>query len=173
MIIDIELSKKSVFNAQKRLKRLKAIYPLIRKEFIKRSLAYIKEVARQNIVQFIAETNSSWYESTGTLERSWISYVDEIEGVLENICEYAAWYEYGTGIVGASMSHPNASERGYQYDTNNHGTQGWVYTYEGQKHWTSGMKAHPYLHNADMTYITTKKYKEIFREVVKEAEKGL
>ena len=172
MNVDIELSKKSVFEAQKKLLRLKAIYPLIRKEFIKRSLAYIEEEARQNIQRFISETDSSWYVSTGTLERSWISYVDEIQGVLENICEYASWDEYGTGIVGANSPHPSLRD-GYEYDSKGHGTQGWVYEVDGEKHWTSGMKAHPYLHNAVMTYIATQKYKQIFREVVAEAERGL
>lgn len=170
MKINIELSKKSIDEAIKKLNKLKTKYPWIKSEFVKRSLIFIESEANKNIKLFIAETNSAWYQSTGKLESSWIH--DVAHGILENICDYAMWYEYGTGIVGANNSHPSLKPE-YVYDMNNHGENGWSFTYEGERYFTKGMKSHPYLHNAVSTYIRTKKYKEIFKSVVAEAEKGV
>ena len=170
MNIQIDLSVRSVKDAQKRLRAIRNKYPWIKKEFVKRSLAFIEIEARRNIKVFISETNSSWYVSTGTLENSWMT--DIATGTLENICDYAMWYEYGTGIVGANNSHPSL-RAGYQYDVNRHGSNGWVYEVDGVSHFTKGMKAHPFLYNAIITYLHSQKYITIFRELVTEAEKGL
>ena len=174
MNIEIELSKKSVNSAIKRLRQLEKNYPSIKKLFIRRSLEYIQERAKINIQSYEAETQASgrktWYTPTGELMNSWV--IDETIGLLSNVCDHAAWYEYGTGSVGASNPHPKKRE-GYEYDVNNHGADGWWFKFEDEWRWIRGMKAHPYLHNAVKDYIHTNKYKEIFRNAVSEIEKGL
>lgn len=167
MNITIELSQKSVKEAQRRLRALKKKYPWIKREFVKRSLDFIETEARKNIIMFEAESQPSWYTPKGDLLNSWRKNI--AQGLLENVCDHAAWYEYGTGIVGAG-THPN-TRGGYLYDTSGNGASGWVFFAEGDYHWTAGMKAHPYLHNAINTYIYSRVYRKIFQDVVAEVEK--
>lgn len=59
---------------------------------------------------------------------------------------YAAYVEYGTGIVGSNKSHPNPD--GWDYDINKHGEAGWWY-YDwgyGRWMWTKGQPARPFMH---------------------------
>lgn len=75
---------------------------------------------------------------------------------------YAAFVEYGTGIVGAKNPHPEP--QGWAYDVNNHGDGGWLYpakngpesnawSPDGRKaagvalRWTRGMPARPFMYN--------------------------
>lgn len=63
---------------------------------------------------------------------------------------YAAYVEYGTGIVGANASHPNAE--GWAYDVNNHGEAGWFYfdAAYGKKRWTMGQPAKPFMYDTKL-----------------------
>ena len=75
---------------------------------------------------------------------------------------YAAFVEYGTGVIGANNPHPNPE--GWEYDTNGHGMAGWVYPGsdspqskawhpDGRKAagvklaWTRGVPARPFMYN--------------------------
>lgn len=61
---------------------------------------------------------------------------------------YAEYVEYGTGIVGASRSHPEPD--GWAYDVNEHGEAGWWYYDDtfgySSWHWTNGMPARPFMY---------------------------
>jgi len=72
--------------------------------------------------------------------------------------KFALYVEYGTGIVGANNSHP--SPKGWVYDVNSHGEQGWMYPtnesdpnptkkmHDGQWYaWTKGQKSKPFMYN--------------------------
>ena len=48
-------------------------------------------------------------------------------GTIYQTAPHAPFVEFGTGMVGAGHSHPNASEHGWAYDTNSHGNEGWYY----------------------------------------------
>lgn len=68
-------------------------------------------------------------------------------GIIKAGAYYAAYVEFGTGVVGASSPHPNP--QGWQYDINGHGDEGWVYydDYSGGFRWTKGFKSRPFMYN--------------------------
>lgn len=68
-------------------------------------------------------------------------------GIIKAGAYYAAYVEFGTGVVGKSSPHPNP--QGWQYDANNHGDSGWVYYDEdgGGYRWTKGYKSRPFMYN--------------------------
>lgn len=68
-------------------------------------------------------------------------------GIIKAGTYYAAFVEFGTGVVGSRSPHPNP--QGWQYDTNAHGDEGWVYydDYSGEFKWTKGFKSRPFMYN--------------------------
>ena len=68
-------------------------------------------------------------------------------GVIKAGAYYAAYVEFGTGVVGSHSPHPDP--QGWQYDVNDHGEEGWVYydDYAGKFRWTKGFKSRPFMHN--------------------------
>ena len=70
--------------------------------------------------------------------------------------------EYGTGVVGEGT---HEDPKNYQYDINGHGENGWwFFDDKGKIHWTKGMKAHRFMYQATVDYITTG-YKDIFKKL--------
>lgn len=136
--------------------------PIVREKFIVRSLDYLEEQARK----YIQETTggSSWYVLTHTLENSFKK--DAIIGKIVNDCWYSAFVEYGTGTKGEG-THENPQN--YQYDLNEHGDSGWWFKDDnGNLHWTKGMKAHRYMYQAVMDYLSPSGHKRIFKQVFDE-----
>lgn len=84
-------------------------------------------------------------------------------GIIKAGTLYAAYVEFGTGVVGAASPHPNP--QGWQYDVNNHGDSGWVYYDDGsgQFRWTKGFKSRPFMYNTARQL--EKECKKIAREV--------
>ncbi len=70
-------------------------------------------------------------------------------GVVRTSCPYAAYVEFGTGIVGYG-DHPMAAETGWEYDIHHHGADGWYYYNENVGHWvnTPGEPAKPFMYTA-------------------------
>ena len=68
-------------------------------------------------------------------------------GIIKAGAYYAAYVEFGTGVVGKGSPHPNP--QGWQYDVNDHGDSGWVYYDDGsgQFRWTRGFKSRPFMYN--------------------------
>ena len=66
-------------------------------------------------------------------------------GVIWSDAYYAAFVEYGTGIVGERAPHPGAESDMWTYDVNGHGDEGWWYLNNGW-HFTTGMAARPFLY---------------------------
>ena len=68
-------------------------------------------------------------------------------GIIKAGAYYAAYVEFGTGVVGKGSPHPNP--QGWQYDVNDHGDSGWVYYDDdsGQFRWTKGFKSRPFMYN--------------------------
>lgn len=60
-------------------------------------------------------------------------------------CPYAAYVEFGTGVIGENSPHPDTSIAGWKYDINDHGEAGWIYFKDGKRHWTNGMPARPFM----------------------------
>lgn len=149
-----------------RLYLLESKSELVHKRFVERSLQYLEDRAREYIE--LTTGGSSWYELTHTLENSFLQ--DAATQRLINNCFYAAFVEYGTGVVGKG-THPLA--KNYAYDTNEHGNNGWFfYDDEGNIHWTRGMKAHAYMYHAALDYYTAG-YKIVFESVLDEIMGGM
>ena len=74
---------------------------------------------------------------------------------------YAAFVEYGTGVVGARSPHPNPD--GWVYDVNGHGESGWVYLSDNDSklHWTNGVPARPFM------YETAKALEELCMDIAR------
>lgn len=66
-------------------------------------------------------------------------------GVIWSEAYYAAFVEYGTGIVGERVPHPEPETGNWAYDVNGHGDEGWWYWNDGW-HFTKGMAARPFLY---------------------------
>lgn len=66
--------------------------------------------------------------------------------VIKTGVPYAAFVEFGTGIVGSNNPHPLAGITSWKYDVNEHGEKGWIYTDENRvSHWTKGMQSRPFM----------------------------
>lgn len=61
-------------------------------------------------------------------------------------CEWAAYVEFGTGIVGSESPHPDTGLANWKYDVNSHGEAGWFYYKDGVWHWTKGMISRPFMY---------------------------
>lgn len=142
-----------------------AAMPSLKKLFIEKSLDYLDEHARFHLE---ASIGNGIYVPTGELMAH---FRKEYElGKFLNDCWYSAFVEYGTGIVGAG-THPYA--KGYQYDVNSHGDDGWYYKDDdGNYHWTKGMTAHRYMFNALNDYLNGGA-KMLFSESFKEVMGGI
>ncbi len=68
-------------------------------------------------------------------------------GIIKAGAYYAAYVEFGTGVVGSRSPHPNPD--GWAYDVNSHGDEGWVYYDDetGNFRWTKGFKSRPFMYN--------------------------
>lgn len=86
---------------------------------------------------------------TGELLNSIDSYYSPTYnvGIIKAGAYYAAYVEFGTGVVGSQSPHPNP--QGWQYDVNGHGDEGWVYYDDesGNFRWTKGFKSRPFMYN--------------------------
>jgi len=102
-------------------------------------------------------------------------YVEENKGIIFTDCPYAAYVEFGTGVVGKGEPHPKFP---WAYDINNHGDSGWWYptdetdpnphkhTYNGQLYaWTKGMPSRPFMYNTsvELRDKLTQIAKEVFQ----------
>lgn len=140
------------------IEKMEKALPIVKQEFIRLSLDYLEEGAKEYIKQTIG--GSSWYVITHNLENSFRKSPDI--GKLVNECWYSAFVEYGTGVVGEGT---HEDPKTYQYDINNHGENGWwFYDEKGKAHWTKGMEAHRFMYRATVDYITIG-YKEIFKKL--------
>ena len=96
-----------------------------------------------------AEIREMGAKYTGELESSIEGFFNSASGT--GIIKAGAWYavyvEFGTGIIGENSPHP--SPKGWQYDINDHGEEGWFYlnSRDSALHWTQGMKSRPFMYN--------------------------
>lgn len=145
--ININLSPQGILPATQFLDKLANHMDEISDEFLKLSLNYLEEKAKEYIDATTG--NSDWYEVTGNLKNSFRQEMGKFYGELINYASYALFVENGTGI----------------YELEGQGRQGgWVFYSEQDRqfHFTEGMLPHRFVYNAYQDYITTKKYGELF-----------
>lgn len=87
---------------------------------------------------------------TGELESSIYGFYHPQSriGYVRTDCLHAVFVEYGTGIIGKAMPHPEAGIAGWKYDVHGHGVAGWVYSKEPDDtfHWTLGYESRPFMY---------------------------
>jgi len=137
----ISFTLDTVDNAIKEVKTYK-------KEFLEKVDRFVKALTERGeeiaVTQIIALDAVYTGELASSIES--IMYVEQHKGVIFTNCPWAAFVEFGTGVVGADSPHPT---KPWAYDINNHGDKGWVYFDEtaGQFRWTAGMPSRPFMYN--------------------------
>lgn len=101
------------------------------------------KIAQMKILSFDAvltgELLSSMNLEAGNIVSNGASYY------IYTDCDWAAFVEFGTGVVGKANPHPDTGLVGWKYDTNDNGESGWWYYYDGEWHWTKGMPSRAFL----------------------------
>ena len=141
-VIRFSLDANDIDRAIKEVEQFKQEFIVKCNRLIEMLTDYGVEIAQVQVAQLDA-----WY--TGELMNSISGYYSPTTGVgiIKAGAYYAAYVEFGTGVVGGQSSHPNP--QGWQYDVNAHGESGWVYydDYSGNFRWTKGFKSRPFMYN--------------------------
>lgn len=140
--ITIKLNPKDIDRAIREVKAFKKEFIRKCEQLVETLTEYGAEVARLQIKQLDAVY-------TGELMNSIEGYYSPTSqvGIIKADTLYAAYVEFGTGVVGKSSPHPDP--QGWVYDVNKHGEKGWVYYDEnlGAFVRTKGFKSRPFMHN--------------------------
>ena len=141
-VIRFSLNEKDIDRAISDLKKFKS-------EFLKKCDSLIEALTDYGVEVAKIEVEQLDAVYTGELMNSIVGYYSPTYnvGIIKAGAYYAAYVEFGTGVVGSQSPHPNP--QGWQYDVNNHGDKGWVYYDEdgGKFRWTKGFKSRPFMHN--------------------------
>ena len=160
-IVVKSLSTKEINKAIKSIERYKKQLEDRTRSLVEELTRRGENIAKVNVVQLGA------FDS-GVLESSIQGYYSPLLGcgIIKTNCYYAVYVEFGTGARGAEASHPMAGEKGYTYDINGHGEDGWYYynTDTGKQGWTTGMPSRPFMYDTAM---------ELRKEVYKIAKSQL
>ena len=156
-VITFTLDTKEISRAIKDVKTYK-------KEFISKTRLFMSQlvdagvrIASEEVVELGAFDSGRLADSF----QSTIMYTDgNGKGIIFTDCPWAAFVEFGTGVVGEQNPHPTMP---WDYDTNNHGDAGWVYFTDGSFHWTKGMPSRPFM------YHTALELEQSVRQIAKEA----
>ena len=154
--IFLNLSKQSILQAQNELQKYKR--ELVQKTdmFVARMTEHGVEFAKMDIAQLDAI-------ESGELQNSMIGYYDASlkTGFVIANCPHAAFVEFGTGIRGKNSPHVNPPA-GWEYDTNEHGEEGWYYWDGDRKRWTAGMGSRPFM------YHTAQELRKVAEQIARE-----
>ena len=141
-IIRFSLNEKDIDRAIKKLKQFKA-------DFIRKCNELIEALTDEGVEIAKIEVQQLDAIYTGELMNSIEGYYSPTYnvGIIKAGAYYAAYVEFGTGVVGSRSPHPDP--QGWQYDINDHGDEGWVYydEYHGTFRWTKGFKSRPFMYN--------------------------
>ena len=141
-VIRFSLDEKDIGRAIKELKQFKT-------EFLEKCNRLIEALTDRGVEVAKLEVQQLDAVYTGELMNSIEGYYSPTYnvGIIKAGAYYAAYVEFGTGVVGSQSPHPNP--QGWQYDVNGHGDEGWVYYDDdsGQFRWTRGFKSRPFMYN--------------------------
>lgn len=140
-VIRFSLNEKDINRAIKEVEQFKKEFLEKCNQLIEALTDYGVKVAKLKVTELDAVY-------TGELWNSIEGYYSPTYGVgiIKAGAYYAAYVEFGTGVVGSQSPHPNP--QGWQYDVNGHGDEGWVYydDYTGAFRWTKGFKSRPFMY---------------------------
>lgn len=141
-VIKFSLNTKDIDRAIRELKQFKTEFLEKCNRLIEKLTDYGVEVAQLQVQQLDAVYS-------GELMNSIEGYYSPTYnvGIIKAGAYYAAYVEFGTGVVGKQSPHP--APQGWSYDVNNHGDEGWVYYDDerGEFRWTKGFKSRPFMYN--------------------------
>ena len=160
-VIRFSLDEKDIDRAIREVKQFK-------KEFLEKCDRLIEALTDEGVK--IAKIQVAQLDAvyTGELMNSIEGYYSPTTnvGIIKAGAYYAAYVEFGTGVVGSQSPHPNPD--GWQYDVNGHGENGWVYydDYSDKFRWTKGFKSRPFMYNTarELERICKKIAEEVFRK---------
>lgn len=180
--INMTLDKKSIEDAIKAVRQFREDLRTAMDKLVKDLAKKGCDVARANILLCDAI-------ETGRLMDS-VRYDPNVTEGLARIMvtsEYAIYVEYGTGIVGRDAPHPGRDDPDWNnppypsyngntytdYDSQGHGTAGWVYPKGTQLRWTMGIESRPFLYNTlwDLVDIAQEQGITIIAKQLEELEK--
>lgn len=141
-VIRCTLDRKEIDRAIRELKQFKV-------EFLNKCNQLVEALTDEGVKVAKLEVQQLDAFYTGELWNSIEGYYSPTYnvGIIKAGAYYAAYVEFGTGVVGKGSPHPNP--QGYQYDVNQHGDEGWVYydDYTGKFRWTKGLESRPFMYN--------------------------
>jgi len=153
--VKITLKWGEIDKAVKQLEEYKKTLPSKIEKLVKRLVDSGVDIAKAQIRLLDAVDTAELVNSIDGM-----MYVKGNKGVVFTDCPYAAFVEFGTGVVGKNNPHPTLP---WAYDINNHGEGGWFYPtdesdpnphkhlYNGQWWgWTKGMPSRPFMYNTSV-----------------------
>lgn len=146
-VISFDLSPGGIAYAINEIERFKKDFITACNELIKQLTGAGTRAAQYALMSYGAAYTGNLIDSLGAGARF---DADSRTGIVRTDCEYAAYVEFGTGIIGEG-DHPDAGRAGWSYDINHHGESGWYYVArnrDGLVHWTQGEPAKPFMYNA-------------------------
>lgn len=121
-MIKIKVNQKSLNDLKKDIVKFQDKLKMVEKRFLIESAEWIIARANSNL-----ETRTTFKDTTD-IQNGWeYEFVADNYLCLKNKADFAAFAEFGTGSVGQRMPHEKASEVGYKYDVNAHGSKGWTF----------------------------------------------
>ncbi len=139
----MELSKKSLEEAIKKLNRFKEAYP----KGIDNAVKYATEMMYNKVLEYCYANGISNHTS-----QIYWQYDDNTKtGRVRTNDMVIIFNEMGTGITGANNPHPNPDGpfKSWKYDVNEHGEKGWRYPKEdGTFGWTRGLPSRHMFYDA-------------------------
>ena len=141
-VIRFKLSLREIDRAIKEVEKFK-------QEFLEKCNRLIEALTDEGVEIAKVEVAALDAVYTGELMNSIEGYYSPTYnvGIIKAGAYYAAYVEFGTGVVGKGSPHPDP--QGWQYDVNDHGDSGWVYYDDdsGGFKWTRGFKSRPFMYN--------------------------
>lgn len=163
--IKFGLSVSEIKKAQKQIETYQ-------KELVKKCETFARRMSDEGVMLAKIKLTQFPAIDTGELLESiknepGIAVTDGSTWVIYTGCEYAAYVEFGFGLIGASNPHPDTSIAGWKYDVNQHGTSGWFYFKNNEWHWSGGQPSKPFMYETgrDLRLIIPKIAKEVFGNV--------
>jgi hypothetical protein len=167
-VIQVKLNPESVDNAIKELNQYRAEVESKSRQLVQRLLDLGVDIARAKVVAMDAYYTGQLLSGVGgyyspTLNAGWVKVTSD----------HAAFVEFGTGVVGQAMPHPNGeclSKASWSYASGAHifttkdGVPGWYYpTDDGGYRFTSGQESRPFMYETALVLQMT--FPSIAKEV--------
>lgn len=158
--IKVSLSASSFMSAAQEVKEY-------RDELRKKCETLVERLTHEGVI--LAQVKILQYPAVYTGEL--LSSISEKQGavltngsqwIIYTGCPWAAYVEFGTGVVGGKNPHPDTGIANWKYDANRHGDVGWWYNLDGEWHWTKGMPSRPFM------YETAKDLRELIPKIARE-----